>query len=63
MFSMCSELTPHACIPDTRIPQLMQPCGDYDDQKQVSPTSSPCLHPWLTQRGSAGLLVLVLDDS
>ena len=26
MFSMCSELTPHARIPDTRIPQLMQPC-------------------------------------
>ena len=26
MFSMCSELTPRAPIPDTRIPQLMQPC-------------------------------------
>ena len=26
MFSMCSELTPRAHIPDTRIPQLMQPC-------------------------------------
>ena len=25
MFSMCSELTPRAHIPDTRIPQLMQP--------------------------------------
>ena len=25
MFSMCSELTPLARIPDTRIPQLMQP--------------------------------------
>ena len=25
MFSMCSELTPRARIPDTRIPQLMQP--------------------------------------
>ena len=23
---MCSELTPRACIPDTRIPQFMQPC-------------------------------------
>ena len=32
MFSMCSELTPRARIPDTRIPQLMQPCsGDDDD--------------------------------
>ena len=26
MFSMCSELTPRAHIPDTTIPQLMQPC-------------------------------------
>ena len=26
MFSMCSELTRRARIPDTRIPQLMQPC-------------------------------------
>ena len=26
MFSMSSELTPRASIPDTRIPQLMQPC-------------------------------------
>ena len=26
MFSMCSLLTPSARIPDTRIPQLMQPC-------------------------------------
>ena len=25
MFSMCSKLTPRAPIPDTRIPQLMQP--------------------------------------
>ena len=25
MFSMCSELSPRARIPDTRIPQLMQP--------------------------------------
>ena len=25
MFSMCSELAPRAHIPDTRIPQLMQP--------------------------------------
>ena len=26
MFSMCSELTPRARIPDSRIPQFMQPC-------------------------------------
>ena len=25
MFPVCSELTPRARIPDTRIPQLMQP--------------------------------------
>ena len=25
---MCSELTPRARIPDTRIPQLMQPCSN-----------------------------------
>ena len=29
MFSMCSELTPRARIPDTRIPQLMQPWPLY----------------------------------
>ena len=28
MFSMCSELAPRAHIPDTRIPQLMQPCSE-----------------------------------
>ena len=27
MFSMCSELTPRADVPDNRIPQLMQPCS------------------------------------
>ena len=26
MFSMCSELTPRAPVPDNRTPQLMQPC-------------------------------------
>ena len=25
-YSTCSELTPHARIPDTRMPQFMQPC-------------------------------------
>ena len=34
MFSMCSELTPRAHVPDNRIPQLMQPCG------------CPCLPCW-----------------
>ena len=30
MFFMCSELTPRARIPDTRIPQLMQPWAGGD---------------------------------
>ena len=34
MFSMCSELTPCAPIPDTRIPQLMQPCYGASDKDQ-----------------------------
>ena len=29
MFSMCSELTPRAHVPDNRIPQLMQPWRFY----------------------------------
>ena len=29
MFSMCSELTPRAHVPDNRIPQLMQPWFTY----------------------------------
>ena len=31
MFSMCSELTPRAPIPDRRIAQFMQPWWDYWD--------------------------------
>ena len=30
MFSMCSELTPRAPVPDNRTPQLMQPCTGLD---------------------------------
>ena len=39
MFSMCSELTPCAHIPDTRIPQLMQPCHMEAkfDKKNIPP--------------------------
>ena len=33
MFSMCSELTPRARIPDTRIPQFMQPCPPITPSK------------------------------
>ena len=43
MFSMCSELTPRAHIPDTRIPQLMQPCivtGVYYKAKEMVLPSS-----------------------
>ena len=37
---MCSELTPRARIPDTRIPQLMQPCH----------CSSPVFPTWSSRR-------------
>ena len=43
MFSMCSELTPRAPIPDTRIPQLMQPCSG-----SISKLSPNYVH-WLYQ--------------
>ena len=33
MFSMCSELSPRASIPDTRIPQFMQPCPPITPSK------------------------------
>ena len=36
MFSMCSELTPRARIPDTRIPQLMQPCWRINFSNDIS---------------------------
>ena len=39
MFSMCSELTPRARIPDTRIPQLMQPCSVQAVNSAVLPPS------------------------
>ena len=32
---MCSELTPRAPIPDTRIPQLMQPCNHHTYWKSL----------------------------
>ena len=35
-FSMCSELTPRAPVPDNRTPQLMQPCSSYkNDFKKI----------------------------
>ena len=39
MFSMCSELTPRAPIPDTRIPQLMQPWGGGKTQMMTKPST------------------------
>ena len=45
MFSMCSEFTPCARIPDTRIPQFMQPCyQQYIDYTRRSRQDGP-LHP------------------
>ena len=35
MFSMCSELTPRAPIPDSRIAQFMQPCLEDKPEGQV----------------------------
>ena len=35
MFSMCSEFTPRARIPDSRIPQLMQPCESVEFFGQI----------------------------
>ena len=35
MFSMCSELTPRARIPDNRIPQLMQPCFQGAEEQLI----------------------------
>ena len=37
MFSMCSELTPRAPVPDNRIPQLMQPCFQTDQNSSIIP--------------------------
>ena len=41
MFSMCSELTPRARIPDTRIPQLMQPWRAAVPSGYPNPTRYP----------------------
>ena len=37
---MCSELTPRARIPDTRIPQLMQPWALHAQKSQTLPSGS-----------------------
>ena len=47
---MCSELTPRARIPDTRIPQFMQPClwvTHWQAKQMIRPVSDdPVLLPW-----------------
>ena len=40
---MCSEFTPRAPIPDTRIPQLMQPCRQEDPNVYSDTEAMPCL--------------------
>ena len=49
---MCSELTPRARIPDTRIPQLMQPCL----QEYIVNN-----HDWFFSRMSLAFKVLFID--
>ena len=48
---MCSELTPRARIPDTRIPQLMQPCPWDAEQVQVIKIFIYCLFVWTLWSG------------
>ena len=47
MFSMCSELTPRAHVPDNRIPQFMQPWWSIICSSPVSLESVDCLLPLL----------------
>ena len=44
MFSMCSELAPRAHIPDTRIPQLMQPCKKLSIEENTFKYLAEILH-------------------
>ena len=54
MFSMCSELTPRAHVPDNRIPQLMQPWEQENVHlkkelarlKGTNLKERRCLKPW-----------------
>ena len=41
MFSMCSELTPRAPIPDGRMEQIMQPC----QEKHLDEKINDVVHP------------------
>ena len=51
MFSMCSELTPRAPIPDTRIPQLMQPCTVLCSNQPIRNTSEDTI--WADRKAFA----------
>ena len=44
MFSMCSELTPRAPIPDSRIAQFMQPCLTLDQNSFIARIVCPVLY-------------------
>ena len=46
MFSMCSELTPRAPIPDGRMERFMHPCNNvssFHSQQHVNPSQSDVL--------------------
>ena len=59
MFSMCSELAPRAHIPDTRIPQLMQPCLDAFQLNLVTVEPlSQVLKSSIKEEGSCGKPVI-----
>ena len=60
MFSMCSELTPRARIPDTRIPQQMQTCSKA--QQKFSFMTKPQL-PNLQQTVANTILIININNS
>ena len=61
MFSMCSELTPRARIPDTRIPQLMQPCPTVV-LKRATTVPAFSIHLLLPQTGAVSAAENVRKD-
>ena len=65
MFSMCSELTPRARIPDTNLPQFMQPCRTERVNcfcaKNVSRGHKSLLHTCHIYRGTHVMKLLILS--
>ena len=55
MFSMCSELTPRARIPDTRIPQYMQPCQGLSTSRTTRNTNYT--FPFMINNGLFGQIL------